>query len=226
MGRSRKRILQQIYTRILLMLEWLDKNGVLIYSNYNKGKSVIAERCIKTIKGQKIYKRVAANDSKCYLSYLSKLVDQYNNTYHHSVSKKPINTDYSAFTEKIETNPKALKFKVNDRVRITKYKNMFSTGCNLSRKVLIINSVLKTNPWTYKIKDFNFDHAKQSSLPNRRVARNKRGGGKDEPFFISVLPGISMMVRIFRSDTVIKKEQNELKFLIRKQRNQKNGTRE
>ena len=105
---------------------------------------------------------MAANDSKCYLSYLNKLVDQYNNTYHHSVSKKPINTHYSAFTEKIETNPKALKFKVNDRVRITNHKNMFSTGCNgnLSRKVLIINSVLKTNPWTYKIKDFNFDHAK------------------------------------------------------------------
>ena len=29
-----------------------------------------------------------------------------------------------------------------------------------------------------------------SSLPNRLVARNKRGGGKDEPFLISVVPGI------------------------------------
>ena len=29
-----------------------------------------------------------------------------------------------------------------------------------------------------------------SSLPNRRVARNKRGGGKDEPLLISVVPGI------------------------------------
>ena len=55
-----------------------------------------------------------------------------------------------------------------------------------------------------------------SSLPNRRVARNKRGGGNDEPFFISVVPGISMLVRILRSVTVIKKEQNELKFVIKK----------
>ena len=71
---------------------------------------------------------MTANDSKSYLSYLNKLVDQYNNTYHHSVNKKPINTDYSALTEKTETNPKALKLKVNDRVRITKYKNIFSKG--------------------------------------------------------------------------------------------------
>ena len=33
-----------------------------------------------------------------------------------------------------------------------------------------------------------------SSLPNRRGARNKRDGGKDEPFLISVVPGISVVV--------------------------------
>ena len=45
-----------------------------------------------------------ANDSKPYLSSLNKLVDQYNNTYHHYVNKSPINVDYSALTEKIETS--------------------------------------------------------------------------------------------------------------------------
>ena len=53
---------------------------------------------------------MTTNDSKSYLSYLNKLVDQYNNTYHHYVNKKPINADYSALTENIETNPKAPKF--------------------------------------------------------------------------------------------------------------------
>ena len=33
-----------------------------------------------------------------------------------------------------------------------------------------------------------------SSLPNRRAARNKRGGGKDEPFLISLVPVISVVV--------------------------------
>ena len=31
---------------------------------------------------------MAANDSKSYLSYLNKLVDQYNSTYLHSIIKK------------------------------------------------------------------------------------------------------------------------------------------
>ena len=31
---------------------------------------------------------MAANNSKSYLPYLNKLVDQYNNTYHHSIGKK------------------------------------------------------------------------------------------------------------------------------------------
>ena len=42
-------------------------------------------------------------------------------------------------------------------VRITRYKNIFSKGYaeNWSREIFIIDSVLKTNPWTYKIKDLN-----------------------------------------------------------------------
>ena len=58
-------------------------------------------------------------------------------------------------TEKIETNSIFPKFKVNDRVRVTKYKNIFSKRYteNWSRKISVIDSVLKTNPWTYKIRD-------------------------------------------------------------------------
>ena len=63
---------------------------------------------------------MGANGSNFYLSYLNKLPDQYNNTYHHFINKKIINADYFTLTEKIETNPKAPMFKVNYRVRITK----------------------------------------------------------------------------------------------------------
>ena len=58
---------------------------------------------------------MTANNTKSFLSYFNKLVDHYNNT-----------TDYSTLAEKIEQNPKAPKFKVNDRVKITKYKNIFN----------------------------------------------------------------------------------------------------
>ena len=135
--------------------EWLDNNDVLIYLTHNKGKSVITGKFIKTLKAKICNKTAANNDSKCYLSCSNKSVVKYNNTYHYSINKKPINADYSWLTEKTGTNPKVPKFKVNDRVRITKYENNFSEGYtkNWSREIFIIYSVLKTNPWTYKIKD-------------------------------------------------------------------------
>ena len=54
---------------------------------------------------------MTTNGNKSYLPYLNELVDQYSNTYHHSINKKPVNADYSTFTEKIETNPEVPKFK-------------------------------------------------------------------------------------------------------------------
>ena len=80
------------------------------------------------------------NDSKSYLNYVNKLGDEYNNTYHHSVDKKSMNADYFALTEKIKTNSKAPKFKVNDGVGITKYKNIFSKCYNddWSKEIFIL----------------------------------------------------------------------------------------
>ena len=74
---------------------------------------------MKVIMKSKIDKKMTANNNKSYFPYLKELVDQYNNTYYDSINKKPINADYSAFTEKIESSPKAPNLKVNDRVRIT-----------------------------------------------------------------------------------------------------------
>ena len=106
-----------------LMQEWLENNDILMYSAHNEGKSVIAERFIKTLKA-KIYKKMTANDSKFYFPCLNKLVDQCNNTYYHSINKKAINADFSALTEKL----KVPKFKVNDTVKIFLVKVTLKIG--------------------------------------------------------------------------------------------------
>ena len=49
---------------------------------------------------------MTANNSKTSLPYLNKLVDQYNNTYHHSINKRPISADYSKLTEKLRPSLK------------------------------------------------------------------------------------------------------------------------
>ena len=116
---------REIY--IKLMKKFLDDNDILIYSTYNEGKLTIGENFIWTLKS-KIYKIMTANDSKSYLYYLDKLVNEYNNAYHRSICKKPIHADYSAFSEEFESNHKASKFKVDGRKTITKHKNIFSKG--------------------------------------------------------------------------------------------------
>ena len=66
------------------MQNWLDDHDILMYSTYNEGKSVDAERFTRTLTS-KIYQKMTANNKKCYLGFLNKLVDIYNNTYHFSV---------------------------------------------------------------------------------------------------------------------------------------------
>ena len=66
----------------------------------------------------KIYKKITAGNKKCYLGYLNKLVEEYNNIYHDSIGYKPVYADYSTLPEKTATNSKSREFKFDDRVRI------------------------------------------------------------------------------------------------------------
>ena len=135
------------------MQEGLDGNDILMYSTHNEGKSLVAERFIRTLKS-KICKEMTVK-MKSYLGYLNRLVDKYNNTYHCSIGKKKhCDIDYYIFTKEIETNPELCKFRVGDRVRITKYKNIFSKGYarNWSKDT---DSVLKTSLGRIKLKKSN-----------------------------------------------------------------------
>ena len=101
------------------MQNWLGDNDTLMSLTHNEGKSVVPEIVIKILKG-KVYKTMTANDSKFYNSYLNKLLDQYNNTYHRSNGKISFNVDYFVLTKDIASNHKSPKFTVGDIVRITK----------------------------------------------------------------------------------------------------------
>ena len=121
------------------MQKWLDDIDIWKYSTHNEGKSVVAERLLRTCKA-KIYKKLIVNDKISYLDYLNKWVDKCNNNYS-SIGKKPIDTKYSVLTGEIESNLKAFKFKAGDRVRITKSKNIFSKGytCNFFQSLDVQN---------------------------------------------------------------------------------------
>ena len=75
---------------------------------------------------------------------MNKLVDEHNTTYHNSINKKSINADCSDLTDKTESHAKSLMLKVNDRVRITKYKNTFKGYTKNWAKVALLFSSLKS----------------------------------------------------------------------------------
>ena len=101
-------------------------------------------------------KKISINN-KSYLGYLNKIVDEYSNTYHNYIGKKPVDADYSVLAEEIEADSKSREFKIGDSVRITKYKNVFSKDYtkNGSKQIFVIDFALKTNLWTYKNKDLD-----------------------------------------------------------------------
>ena len=58
---------------------------------------------------------------------------------------------------KKDVNDKDPKFKVDNYVRISKYKNIFAKGCmpNWSEEVFVTKKAKSTVPWTYVIIDLN-----------------------------------------------------------------------
>ena len=56
-----------------------------------------------------------------------------------------------------EHNEKRSRFKVGDRVRISKFKNIFAKGYtpNWGREIFIVNKINGTVPYKYNIKDLN-----------------------------------------------------------------------
>ena len=120
-----------------------------MYLIHNKGKSVVAERFIRTLK-IKIYKYMTSISKNVYIDELDDTVNEYN-TYHRTIKVKPVEVKDNTYIDfKKEVNDKDPKFKVGDHVRISKYKNIFAKGYtpNWSEEVFVIKKVKNTVPWT------------------------------------------------------------------------------
>ena len=93
-----------------------------------------------------------------YYNVLDDLVNEYNNTKHSTTKMKPIDVkDGNKRVYIDEHNKKDSRFKVGDRVRISKFKNIFAKRYtpNWSREIFILNKINDTVPHTYNFKDLN-----------------------------------------------------------------------
>ena len=141
---------------------FLKNNDIEMYSTFNGGKSVIAERSIKTLKN-KIYKHMTYIGKNVYFNVLDDIVKDYNNAIHSSIKMKNKDVKNNNLTKYIEEfNKKDPKSKIGDYVRISKYKNIFSKGYlpNWSEEIFIFNKAKNIVPWTYLINDLKGEEIK------------------------------------------------------------------
>ena len=97
-----------------------------MYSIYNEGKFVPAERFIRLLKN-KTFKPMTAVSKNDYFDVLDSIVNKCNSTIHRTIKMKPIDVASDSYAKYNKyCNEKDPKFKVSDHVRISKYKNIFA----------------------------------------------------------------------------------------------------
>ena len=104
------------------------QNNIEIYWMDNEGKSVFAERFVRTLEN-KVYQYVISKSENVYIDTLEEIVNKYNNTYHRTIKMKSADVNPSMYIDFNKENSKeGPKFKVGDQVRISKYKKIFAKG--------------------------------------------------------------------------------------------------
>lgn len=143
----------------------MEKYKINHYCTYSKMKASICERFNRTLLNR-IWYRFNLLGSHKWTSILADIVGSYNSTFHRTVKMSPIDVTKSVEKFLLRTAYKAnsslnvelkSKFRVNEFVRISKYKTIFEKSYtrNWSTELFKVAAVLPTNPVTYKLLDLN-----------------------------------------------------------------------
>ena len=88
-----------------------------MYLTYNEGKSVVAERFIRTLKN-KIFKYMTVVSKNVYFNVLDDIVDKYNNTFQKTIKMKSIDVTSDSYAEyNDDSNETRPEFKVGDQLK-------------------------------------------------------------------------------------------------------------
>ena len=93
---------------------------------------------------------MAAVSKNVYFDVLNNIADKYNNIYHKTIKMKPIDVKSNSYAEcNVDSNAKDPKFKIDDHVRISKYKSIFAKGYtpNWLEENFVISKIKNTVPW-------------------------------------------------------------------------------
>jgi L-rhamnose mutarotase len=138
--------------------KYLKEQNIESYSTYGTHKANVVERFNRTMKNN-MYKMFLYNNNYEWTKHLQELIDKYNNSPHRGIQKY---TPYQIYREGqlLDTIPekpnlKAPKFKVGDKVKISKQLGKFDRGYRpkWQSEVFEVKEVKKTSPHMYVLKD-------------------------------------------------------------------------
>ena len=100
---------------------------------------------------------MTATSKNVYYNVLDDVVNKYNNTKNSTIKMKPIDVGDNKRVYIDEHNKTDSRFKVGDRVRISRYNNIFAKGytSNWSKEIFIVDKINDAVPYTYNLKDLN-----------------------------------------------------------------------
>lgn len=141
----------------------MDAYKVNHYSTYSEKKASIVERVNRTLKNI-MWKEFHVRGSYKWIDFLSEVVRKYNDTKHRTIGMKPsevtkrhekilLKTVYN----RIKIAEKNRKFRVGDKVRISKARAVFDKKytANWTTDIFTIRKVQLTNPTTYLLQDID-----------------------------------------------------------------------
>ena len=138
--------------------ELLNNNKIKRYSRYTDKGAVFAERFNKTIRNLS-KKPVFEKGNADWLSELSSVTKQYNNTIHHSIKMTPVQASKKSKEKEVFSNlqdrrvKQKPKFRLGQLVRTADIKKVFSKGdsTNYSYKLYTITEVIHDTIPSYRI---------------------------------------------------------------------------
>ena len=136
----------------------LHKYGITLYST--QGKAWIVERWNRTLKDM-MFLEFSVQGNYKWVDILPALLNRYNNRYHRSIGMKPADVtkrDERQILQRLFPTPVKVRkprFKVGDRVRISKLKHVFAKSYlpNWTNEQFIITRVRGGEVPTYYLKD-------------------------------------------------------------------------
>ena len=142
---------------------YLEQHNIRFFTSKNREiKCAIVERFNRTLKS-KIWKHFSKSRKYRYIDVLPSIVDSYNNSYHRSIKMKPSEVNISNIAQVrdilygVIVPNKNFKFKIGDKVRVSKIKGTFEKGYlpNWSEEIFIIKRRIPLNVPVYELKDYN-----------------------------------------------------------------------